>query len=502
MAAQAATQATQEGGFWAEPNVLFISGLLAMAALIGVSILIALSEISFAAAHETRMRTLAKEGSKQAQDFLKLRANSGQVITTFQICLNAVGVLGGLVSESLFTEPFAHFLHWCGLSPTSAENAGGILAFILVTGLFVIFADLLPKRIAMNAPDKVALSVSWFPAAALKVLYPFVLVFSYLSDVLLRLLRIPATPTIEPITPEDLRDVLDAGTKSGALLKQEHKMIENVMALQNRSVGSAMTPRDEIVYLDVTESLESQRNKVRAKPYSRYPLCDGDLDHVIGSIRAEDVLVAVVEEPSVLTETVPTSRNQIYHMRRDVLSLPDTLNLWETLAQFDAHGAGFALIVSEYGLVVGLITYKDIMGALMDGLANPFEEQAIVQRDGDSWLIDGAAPVGDVERELGVTLCGEGEDFDTIAGFIVKNLRRTARKADKVEVGSFRFEVVDVDGFRINQLLVTRIAPPPGPPAPRRIREAQHKALGKAPSQAAPLQGEKAPPTTAKPKNR
>lgn len=440
------------------PVLLLSLGLLAMAGLIGISILISLSEISFAAARETRMRTLAEQGDKRAVAFLKLRRNSGQVMTTIQICLNAVGVLGGVIGESMLSDPIAQGFALLGLSEAHAHEAGSLTAFVLVTGLFVLFADLLPKRVAMNAPDKVALEVGWFPAAALKVLYPAVWVFSHISDAILKLLRIPATPTIEPVTPEDLRATLAAGTASGVLLEQEHQMIQNVMALQTRSVTSAMTPRDEIVFLDVDESLESQRDKVRVRPYSRYPLCDGGLDRVIGSIRAEDVLVAVVDEPSVLTSAPQPARNQIFRMRRDVLSLPDTLNLWETLAQFDTHGAGFALIINEYGLVVGLITYKDIMGALMDGLANPFEEQAIVKRDDHSWLIDGAAPVGDVVRELNMPFYDDSAHFDTIGGFVTNRLRRMARKADRVDASGFRFEVVDVEGFRINQLLVTRIA--------------------------------------------
>ncbi|MXV35505.1 MULTISPECIES: hemolysin family protein [unclassified Saccharibacter] len=443
------------------PLLLLALGLLATAVLIGVSVLISLSEISFAAARETRMRTLAENGDRRALAFLKLRRNSGQVMTTIQICLNAVGVLGGVIGDAMLSGPFSIGLQDLGMGAALADKIGSLSAFILVTGLFVLFADLLPKRTAMNAPDRIALSVYWFPALALKLLYPAVWIFSHIADAILKILRIPATATVDIVTPEDLRAMLAAGTASGILLEQEHQMIQNVMALQNRSVASAMTPRDEIVYLDVQESLESQRDKVRMRPYSRYPLCDDSLDHVIGSIRAEDVLAAVVDEPGALTDPNSSAHKQIFHMRRDVLSLPDTLNLWETLAQFDTHGAGFALIINEYGLVVGLITYKDIMGALMDGLANPFEEQAIVSRDAESWLIDGAAPIGDVIRELSINLFVDDHHFDTIGGFVTNRLRRMARKADRIEAAGFRFEVVDVEGFRINQLLVTRMKDEP-----------------------------------------
>ncbi|MEN3165844.1 hemolysin family protein [Gluconobacter sp. OJB] len=437
--------------------ILLLLGLAATVALIGVSILISLSEISFAAARDVRLRSKAEAGDPRAVAFLKLRRNSGQVITVLQICLNAVGVLGGIISESMLSDPIAAGFRSMGTSPALASKLGSACSFMLITGLFVLFADLLPKRIAMNAPDRIALKVGWFPAVALKVLYPAVLVFSKISDWLLKLLKIPAAATVEPVTPEDLRAILAAGTASGVLLEEEHQMIQNVLGLQDRAVTSAMTPRDEIVFLDVQESPESQRDKVRVRPYSRYPLCDGGLDKVIGSIRAEDVLVAVVDEPQPKSTGLATIASQIFRMRRDVLSLPDTLNLWETLAQFEAHSAGFALIVNEYGLVVGLITYKDIMGALMDGLVSPFEEQAIVRRDDKSWLIDGAAPIGDVIRELDIPMFDDAQNFDTVGGFVMNRLRRMARKADSVQSSGFRFEVVDVEGFRINQLLVTRL---------------------------------------------
>ena len=210
-----------------------------------------------------------------------------------------------------------------------------------------------------------------------------------------------------------------------------------------------MTPRDEIVFLDLTEPTEVQRDKVRRRPFSRYPVCDGGLDAVVGCVRAEDVLAAVVNEG-------PGSLNPA-RARRDVLSVPETLNVWEVLAQFQAHNTGFALIVSEYAIVVGLVTFKDVMGALMDGLASPFEEQPIVKRDECSWLVDGIAPMADVVRALNIEGMGPSSLYETVGGFVMHRLRRVARKADRVEAVGFRFEVVDVERTRINQLLITRL---------------------------------------------
>ncbi|CUW46862.1 MULTISPECIES: hemolysin family protein [Novacetimonas] len=440
--------------------ILFLSGLISLVLLVALNIFISLSEISFAAARDVRLRSRADAGDERAAAFLRLRRNSGQVMTVLQICLNGVGVLGGIISSEMLAPSLTHGLMTWGLGEATAQTLSATVGFFMVTGMFVLFADLIPKRIAMNAPDKVALAVGWFPAMALKLFFPLVWIFSKMSDAILRALKIPAASAVEPVTPEDLRAILAAGTASGVLLEQEHQMIQNVLGLQDRSITSAMTPRDEIVFLDLQESVEAQKAKVRAKPYSRYPLCDGGLDNVVGSIRAEDVLAAVVDRPPAPATPSPgTSAGDraVFEVRRDVLSVPETINLWDTLAQFDTHGVGFALVVNEYGLVVGLITFKDIMGALMGGVANPFEEQLIVRRDANSWLIDGAASIEDVRRDLEVMDLDEAGPFDTIGGFVMHRLRRMARKADRVDTARFRFEVVDVEGFRINQLLVTRL---------------------------------------------
>ncbi|BFL65456.1 Magnesium and cobalt efflux protein corC -like protein [Roseomonas mucosa] len=426
---------------------LFLTFLLVVA-----SVVISLAEISFAAARETRLRILAQEGDLRASRFLALRRDTASVVTAIQICLNAVGVLGGVIGEGLLSPPFSAALLEAGLSPTTAATAGSVLSFLLVTMLFVLLADLVPKRIAMQAPEKVALSVGWFPALAVRLLRPLVFVFSRLADAVLRMLGMPTTSAAELVTAEELRATLAAGVTSGALEAGEHRLIENVLALRERTAASAMTSRDEIVYLDIKESPEIWQEKVRRHPYSRYPVCDGSLDRVLGLTRAEDVLAAVLNEgPGGIDPA---------RLRRDAPVVPDTLDLWEVLSQFEAQKAGFAVVVSEYAMVVGVITYKDVLAVLVGGLADPFEESVIVQRDENSWLVDGIAPMADVVQVLGIPISPDSGPYETAGGFVMHHLRRVPRKADKMEIAGFTFEVVDVEGFRVNQLLVTRRAAP------------------------------------------
>lgn len=426
-----------------------ILGVVLILVLIGISVVISLSEIAFAAAREVRIRALAEAGNSKALRFVALRAKSGQVITALQIATNAVSILAGTLGEDTLGPVFGAGLLALGVPMGAAGIAGSVLAFCLVTGMFVLFADLTPKRIAMLVPEDVALSVVWFPELAVRLLKPLVWLFGKMSDWLIGRLNLEPKVPADAVTAEDFRMILAGGAASGVLMKNEHRLIENVLALELRSVTSVMTIRDDIVYLDLSDPLEVQQEKVRRRPFSHYPICDGGIDAVIGCVRAEDVLATVMDR----SEQVDFAK-----ARRDVLSVPDTLNVWEVLAEFQAQSTGFALVVSEYALVVGVVTFKDLMGALMQGLANPFEEQAILKRDDLSWLVDGVAPFVDVTRTLGIKHLEAEASYETIGGFIVHRLRRAARKGDKVEAAGYVFEVVDADKMRLNQLLVTKVA--------------------------------------------
>ncbi|MGB3338308.1 MAG: hemolysin family protein [Devosia sp.] len=422
-----------------------ILGLLLLAILVAIGVMIALAEIAFAAAREIRIRALADQGDARALRFIKLRGSAGSVITALQISTNAVSILGGIVGSEFLTPHFAVLLQRI-MSVESAEAAAGLLSFVVVTALFILFADLTPKRIAMMMPERAALFVGGFLEIQVRMLKPLVWVFSTLSDWLIALLGIKPDGNNE-VTSEDFRMILAGGEASGALMKNEHQLITNVLALELRSVTSVMTVRDDITYLDVRDTPEVQREKVHQSPFSRYPLCDGGLDNVIGCVRAEDALAAAFEQSSSM---------DFAKTRRDVLSVPDSLNVWEVMAEFQAQNTGFALVVSEYAYVVGIVTFKDLMAALVQGLVNPFEEKPILQRDDNSYLIDGITPLVEVAQALGIKHLQSEGTYETIGGFIVHRLRRAARKGDRIDAGGYTFEVVDADRMRLNQLLVTK----------------------------------------------
>jgi len=333
-------------------------GIILLAALIGVSVLISLSEIAFAAAREVRIRALAEAGNAKARRFVALRADAGNVITALQIVTNAVSILAGTLGQDTLGPVFAQALILLGTHADVALPVGSVLAFALVTALFVLLADLTPKRIAMLVPEEVALAVVWFPEIAVKLLKPLVWFFGKLSDVIIGWFKLESKVAADAVTAEDFRLILAGGAASGVLMKNEHRLIENVLALELRSVTSVMTIRDDIVFLDISDPPDVQQDKVRRRPFSHYPICDGGIDAVIGCVRAEDVLATAIDR----NEQIDFGK-----AKRDVLSVPDTLNVWEVLAEFQAQSTGFAVVVSEYAHVVGVVTFKDLMGALMQG---------------------------------------------------------------------------------------------------------------------------------------
>ena len=426
----------------------FTQNLLLIALLIAASAFFAVAEISLAASRRLRLRQLADDGHPRALQVLQVQEQPGYYFTTVQIGLNAIAILGGIVGEGLLS-PYLEALLRQWLPERTAASLAFAGSVAVVTSLFVVFADLVPKRLGMAEPERVAMRVVGPMAKVLVAFKPLVWAYTRCTDVIMRLLGLP-TQRDERITPDDILALAEAGTQAGVLDRPEQQVIENVFELDIRTVTSAMTPRDRIAWLRHDASDEEIRLHIAAEPFSTYPVCDGELDQVLGYVDAKDLFQRVLSQrPIVLTE------EDLLHK---VVVVPDSLSLSEVLHQFRAQHEDFALIVNEYSTVVGVVTLNDVMSTVMGGLVTPEDEELIVRRDDGSWLIDGHTPMPDVERALALDdLPGQG-DYDTLAGFLMVMLRRVPRRTDSVVWSGHRFEVVDVDNYRIDQVLVTRDA--------------------------------------------
>ncbi len=423
--------------------------LLVIALLIAASAFFSMAEISLAAARRLRLRQMADEGDPRADLVLRIQEQPGDYFTVVQVGQNAVAILGGIVGEGALSPHFSSFFSvW--MSDASANTAGFIASFLIITSLFILFADLFPKRLGMAEPERLAVRLARPMAWFMTLLRPLVWFYSRGADALFRLLGLSSLRD-DRITSDDILAMMEAGARAGVLAAREQQVITNVFELDTRTVSSAMSPRDRVAFFLRDEPDSVIRLRIAAEPFSTYPVCEGDIDHVVGYVDAKDLFQRVLNnQPISLADD---------SLVRKVLIVPDKLTLSEVLEQFRQVHEDFAVIVNEYSLVVGVVTLNDVMSTVMgDLVGGPSDEEQIVQRDENSWLIDGVTPVSDVVRVLDLDELPHAGEYETLAGFLMVMLRRVPRRTDSVSWSGFKFEVLDVDSYRIDQVMVSRLA--------------------------------------------
>ena len=424
-----------------------LDSLLVILLLIVISAFFSLSEISLAAARKIKLKLLADEGNINAQRVLKMQETPGTFFTVVQIGLNAVAILGGIVGDAAFSPAFSSLFSRF-MEPALADQLSFICSFIIVTSFFILFADLTPKRVGMIAPEVVALRIINPMRFCLLVFSPLVWLFNGLANVFFRVFQLPMVRK-DDITSDDIYAVVEAGALAGVLRKQEHELIENVFELESRTVPSSMTSRENVVWFDLREDETTLKTKIAQHPHSKFLVCDGDIDHIVGYVDSKELLLRVLGNQSMALN----SGVQI----RSALIVPDTLTLSEALESLKTAGEDFAVIMNEYALVVGIITLNDVMTTLMGDLVGQGLEEQIVARDENSWLVEGGTPIDDVMRVLHIDEFPQSGNYETIGGFMMYMLRKIPKRTDFVKFAGFKFEVVDIDSYRIDQLLVTRI---------------------------------------------
>ena len=407
--------------------------------LLALSTFVSAAEIAIAAGRKIKLQIMAKEGDVRALDVLNMQDHTVSFITVVQIVLNAVAISAGAVGESAIS-PYLEQMF-------NSEAVASVISFALITSLFSLLADLMPRRLAMSSAEAIAVRLVRPMILLIFVLKPIIWVFDGAANILFKSFGI-STIRQDDMTPEDIYAVMDAGAEAGVLKKQEHHLIENIFDMQERTVTSVMNPRENIVYFDTKTSTEEVVNIMIEQPHNKFLVChDDDLEHIVGYVESRSFLALVLNQQEVnLTDK---------SLLKPALFVPDTLSLFEVLEMFKSTGADFAVIVNEYGLVVGVITLKDVMSIVMGELVT-LEEQPIVQRTDNSWLIDGMTPIEDVIRALDIVDLPRSENYETISGFMMYMLRKIPKKTDTIEYANYRFEIIATDNLKITQMLVTK----------------------------------------------
>ncbi|CAM3754432.1 MULTISPECIES: hemolysin family protein [Pseudoalteromonas] len=421
--------------------------LIGIGLLILISALFAMSEIAIAASRKIKLRVMADEGNAKAAAVLKLQEQPGAFFAMIQIALNAIAILGGIVGEQALSPYVESVLVMVYQGPLLAQISF-LISFFTITSLFILFADLMPKRLAMIMPEAVAVRLVTLMRWVTFALTPLVVFFNGLTNVILRIFKVPAERE-DIVTTEDIVAMMDAGAEYGSLQQQEYDLIGNVFDLEARFLSSVMSPRDQIVYFDINEASADIASKIIEHPHNHFLVCNGNLDKLIGSVESKDILRQVLKGDA--------AKINSEMLEKDIFYLPETLSLSEALNAFKAAAKPFAVVVNEYALVVGIVTVKDLMKGFMGDLITHTGDELIIERDENSWLVDGLTPVVDLAKVLEIDEFPDQMHYETVAGYLIYSMKRIPKRAEYIQYAGFKFEVVDVEGIRVEQLLVSKV---------------------------------------------
>ena len=415
--------------------------------------LFAMSEMALTASRKARLTVMVESGEPGAQAAMDLHENPTKFLSTVQIGITSIGVLNGIVGENAFAEPLAQWLiatvHLT--EKAAAITATGLVVFI-ITVLTIIFGELVPKRVGQMYPENVARLVSRPMNLLSTATRPLVLGLTVCTNGVLRLLGIRGGPS-RSVTEEEIAAQLEEGLDAGVIEEQEHQMVRNVFRLDDRQIGSMMIPRAEIAWIDAESSLDEAVASINQHGHTRYPVCRGGLDDVIGVLGAHRLLQPLAQG----------QRPVLSDLLTPPVFVPETLSGMELLEHFRSTRADLVFVVDEYGAVQGVISERDLLEAITGEFGTPSDEDSwAVQRDDGSWLMDGLIPVPELKDRLEIKELPEEDRgrYNTLAGMVMLLLGRLPRTADRVEWQGWAFEVVDLDGKRVDKVLVTRTEQP------------------------------------------
>jgi len=422
--------------------------VLILALLILLNGAFAMAEIALVTARRSRLARLAEDGDASSAIAIRLREEPTRFLSTIQIGITAIGILNGVVGESALATPFALWMQGLGLEVQLSELAATGLVVAVITYFTIVIGELLPKRLAQLNPEGIARLVA-HPIRWLAILSrPFVWLLSVSTDTLLRLMGKQQTPAAS-VTEEDIQAMLMEGSQAGIIEQQEHAMVRNVFRLDERLIGSMMVPRADIVYLDLEDTLEANLERVSKSDHSRFPVCRGGLQEILGVISTKQLF---------------QRQRQQQPLRLDVdlqpcTFVPETLTGLELMQKFRDAEAQMMIVVDEYGEAQGMITLRDALEAITGEFKPSRSEEAwAVQRKDGSWLLDGMIPIPELKDRLNLKAVPEEgrARFHTLSGMLMWLLESLPNTGDVVEWEDWRFEVVDLDGKRVDKVLATR----------------------------------------------
>jgi putative hemolysin len=426
--------------------ILEIGGILMLILLNG---LLSMAEIAIVSARRTRLQQESDGGNRSATKALILKDEPTRFLSTVQIGITLIGILAGAISGASLAEQIGIWLNAISWLAPYGEVLGVAFVVLVITYFALVLGELVPKRMAMNRPEKLAIRLAPFLYRLSRLARPFSAVLSFSTHGILKLFG-HSTEEKSKVTEEEIRVLINQGTQDGVIEAVEQDMVERVFTLGDRMATELMTPRTDIVYLDLTDPVSETLRRVADSHYSRYPVVHGDLDHVVGITTANQML----------NQMVTLKRINLKAICRPAMFVPETMPALNILEEFKKAGRSMALIIDEYGGLAGLVTHNDILSALVTDVTDstPGEEAQVVTRDDGSFLLDGMLLVDELKDVLKLdALEGEEEgNYDTLSGLVMTMLGRIPTSGEHFDMAGYRFEVVDMDGKRVDKVLVQK----------------------------------------------
>ena len=418
--------------------------IIIILAIILVNAIFVLSEMSVASSRKARLQQRINDGDRRAATVLHLIENPNLFLATVQIGITLVGVFVGAVGGARLAAPLSRVLAGVpALAPYAPSLALGIVV-ISITFVSIVLGELVPKRIALHNPERIAAILAGPMIFVSKLFRPFVWILGKITDFILKLLGIePGTEP--PVTEEEIQLLIDQGTQAGVFEEAEQDMVEGVFSLADQRVYSLMTPRPDIVWLDIADSVEEIRQKLVESNFSRFPVRQGSLDVIVGIVKATDLLVQSLNNEPILLK----------NLLKPAFFVPETMFASRALEVLKEKGTDMLLVIDEFGALQGLLTINDILEEIVGELE--IDEPQATQRQDGSWLLDGMLEVDEFKEIFHLPVLPHEDEYETLSGFVMVSLGRVPQPTDRFEWHGLNFEVMDMDGRRVDKVLVTTL---------------------------------------------
>ena len=418
-------------------EIIIIIGLIVLNGIF------AMSEVALISARKSRLSADAKNGNRSARVALRLAEDPDRFLSTVQIGITLIGILTGIYSGNKIAEEFTGVLASWGLPSAYAPVLAQVVIVVIVTYLTIIFGELVPKRIGLGVAEKAAKLVARPMNVLAKIALPFVWLLSKSTEVMFNLLGIKESGN--KVTEEEIKSIIQEGTEDGEVQPVEQDIVQRVFLLGDLKVGSIMTHKSDIVWLDTDMGIEEIRKILSEHLYEFYPVAEGDLDHVKGVVNLKDLVLHLYDETFSLEKLV-----------HEPVYFHESMNVYKALEQMKQQKISRALVCDEFGTCTGIITLRDILEGLVGNMDEKGEEPDIIKRvNKEGWLVDGQCPLYDFLYYFNRSDLFEKSEYQTLGGLILHQLQHIPQSGESTEWNGFMLEVVDMDGARIDKVLVT-----------------------------------------------